>query len=88
MCIVVNVAKTKIRKIFINEILYIKAEGSYSIIKLNNDSSILVSKIRKNFNFLTENFNFHRINRSFIVNIDKLCEKKVISLAQNSTTTN
>ncbi len=57
----------KYKKFFIDEILYCKAEGAYTNIYLNNNEEFIVSK-------LLTNYNFFRINRSCLVNIDHCCE--------------
>jgi len=74
--ITIKVDRNTIRKIFITDILYIKAEGAYSKIKLVSEQTFLVSRLLKTFSFLTENFNFYRAKRSFIINIDNIIELK------------
>lgn len=54
-----------------NEIIYIKGEGAYSEIFLKNQKSILVSKNLKVFDeILSQNDNFIRVQKSYIVNYD------------------
>jgi len=72
--ITINVDRNSIRKIFINDILYLKAEGAYTTIKLINNNSFLVSRLLKTFNFLTDKFSFYRAGRSYIINLDYILE--------------
>ena len=60
----------KYKKIFIEEILYCKAEGAYTKIWLNNNEEFFVSKLLKEVEKLLANYNFFRINRSYLVNLD------------------
>ncbi|HEY4538758.1 MAG TPA: response regulator [Faecalibacter sp.] len=53
------------------DIIYIKGEGAYSEIFLKNQKSILVSKNLKLFDeILSQNENFIRVQKSYIVNYD------------------
>jgi DNA-binding LytR/AlgR family response regulator len=72
--ITINVDRNSIRKIFINDILYLRAEGAYTKIKLFNSDTFLVSRLLKTFNFLTDKFNFYRAGRSYIINLDYILE--------------
>jgi len=66
--IVFTVGRNKIRKIYLNEIIYIKASGSYSKIYLEFDV-ITISKILKEVDQFIKNELFIRINRSCIINL-------------------
>lgn len=55
----------------IEEILFLKAEGSYTQIFFANNSSMIISKNLKHFEYvLSGSNNFIRIHRSFIANIN------------------
>ncbi len=61
----------------LNDICYFKAEGSYTNIFFANNSSLLVSKNLKHFEFILSGINhFIRIHRSYIANINYV--KKII----------
>jgi two-component system LytT family response regulator len=56
--------------ISIQNIIYIKAEGSYSRIDINNNESLLVSKNLKYFEeLLGQSDHFYRIHRSYLLNL-------------------
>lgn len=55
----------------LRDICYFKAEGSYTQIYFASNTTLLVSKNLKHFEFILEGIsNFIRIHRSFIVNIN------------------
>lgn len=56
----------------LKDILYLKAEGSYTNVVLTGGKKILISKVLGEFAFLTEHHAFFRTNRSFIINIQKV----------------
>ena len=61
----------------IDNICYFKAEGSYTNIFLADNSSLLVSKNLKHFEYILSNINhFVRIHRSYIANINYI--KKIV----------
>lgn len=54
----------------IDDILYIKADGSYTHIYINNEKQITVSKNLKYFETALKDYNqFIRVHRSFLVNV-------------------
>jgi len=56
--------------ISIQNIIYIKAEGSYSRIDTNNNESLLVSKNLKYFDeLLSQSDHFYRVHRSYLLNL-------------------
>ncbi|MDZ4839651.1 MAG: LytTR family DNA-binding domain-containing protein [Bacteroidota bacterium] len=58
-----------------NEIIYFKAEGSYSKIILTDDKRVMVSKKLGDMENLVKGIdNFTRIHRSYIVNTDHITE--------------
>ncbi len=55
----------------VDEILYIRAEGSYSKIFMKNKEALLFSKNLKHFEYLlSDNKHFIRVHRSFIANLN------------------
>lgn len=53
----------------IEDILYLKADGSYTNFYLENGEKILVAKKLKTFDFLTGHPDFYRTHRSYLVNL-------------------
>ena len=53
----------------IEDILYCKAEGSYTLFKLNNNDSLLVSKHLKEFENILSDQYFMRVHNSFLINL-------------------
>ncbi len=64
----------KYTKLFTDEILYCKAEGTYTKICLNNNEEFVASKLLKEVEKLLANHNFFRINISYLVNLDHCYE--------------
>ena len=61
--------------VLIRDIVMCKAEGNYSIIFLNGKSrQEIVSRTLKEFEDLLSNFNFFRVHRSYLVNLDYIKE--------------
>lgn len=73
MFIVIKSERTY-RKIFVDKIIYCKAEGSYSKIYLNNNKELLFAKLLKEIETLLADYNYFRINRSYLVNLDHCFE--------------
>lgn len=73
--ITIKIARNTYRKIFIDEIIYCKADRSYSIIK-TNETEITYSYPLKDLEKLLTNSLFVRVNRSYILNISKCVELK------------
>ena len=65
--------ESKFKKIFIDEILYCRAEGAYTRIILNNEEFI-TSKLLKEIEGNLAEYNFFRINKSYLVNLDHCFE--------------
>ena len=61
-------------KIFIDETLYCKAEGAYTVFYLENDKKLCSSKLLKDVEELLADNNFFRINRQYLVNLDHCYE--------------
>ncbi len=53
----------------VDDILYCKAEGSYTLFKLNNNESLLVSKHLKEYENLLTDQHFIRVHNSFLINL-------------------
>ncbi|HEX8020926.1 LytTR family DNA-binding domain-containing protein [Mucilaginibacter sp.] len=61
--------KSKIELVYISDIVYVSAEGSYTVLHLQNKDSIMVSKHLKQLeDMLTAYKQFVRVHRSYIVN--------------------
>lgn len=56
----------------VNEILYCKAEGSYTLFTLKNNSNFLVSKHLKEYETLLLDQNFMRVHNSFLINLKEV----------------
>jgi two-component system LytT family response regulator len=59
----------------VNDILYLKADSSYTHVFFKNGNKITITKTLQEFNSLEETGNFMRINRSFIINLN--CIEKI-----------
>lgn len=60
------------RIIPINEILYIKANSPYAQMYLEDGSNIFCSESIKYFDNKLSHYNFYRIHRSYLVNIESI----------------
>lgn len=56
----------------VDEILYCKAEGSYTTFKLKNNSNFLVSKHLKEYESLLLDQHFMRVHNSFLINLKEV----------------
>lgn len=56
----------------VDEILYCKAEGSYTSFKLKNNESLLVSKHLKEYENLLKDQKFMRVHNSFLINLKEV----------------
>ncbi|MFN8285022.1 MAG: LytTR family DNA-binding domain-containing protein [Chitinophagales bacterium] len=57
----------------LTDLLYLEAEGAYTHVVLKNNSKLLISKKLKEFEtLLSENKNFFRTHRSFVINTDAI----------------
>jgi len=56
----------------VEEILYCKAEGSYTTFKLKNNTSLMVSKHLKEYENLLADQNFMRVHNSFLINLKEV----------------
>ncbi len=74
--VTIKVSRNTYRKFFITDILYFKANGSYTTIKTFSNECTL-SDCLKEFEYLLTRNNFLKINRSYIVNTDNCIEVKV-----------
>lgn len=74
--VVLTIERSRKRKIFIDEILYCKADNSYTLVVLNNNTKFIISKPIKVFEIILSCFNFYRISKSMLVNITHCIELK------------
>jgi two-component system LytT family response regulator len=58
-----------IRYVNPSDILYIKADGSYSVVKLNDGTSIMLSRLLKEFEMQLPGNRFFRVSKSFLINM-------------------
>ncbi len=56
----------------VDEILYCKAEGSYTAFKLTNGTNFLVSKHLKEYENLLAGQHFMRVHNSFLINLEEV----------------
>jgi len=56
----------------VNEIVYCKAEGSYTSFKFKNNDSLLVSKHLKEYENLLKDQKFMRVHNSFLINLKEV----------------
>ena len=56
----------------IEDILYCKADGSYTVFKLIDGEEVLASKSLKNYEEILENNTFYRCHKSYLVNLYKI----------------
>ncbi len=75
-CIVIKTGRTKSKKVLIDEILYFKADDSYSKINLINGKEITVKTLLKEFEQRLIGNHFIRISRSYLVNMNYCMEFK------------
>ncbi len=68
----------------LDEIVYCEADGNYSKILLKDDSYILAAKTLRDYESLLDDFNFFRVHRSFLINMNQI---KGYSKVQNPTVT-
>lgn len=54
----------------LKDIIYCEAKGNYTLFYLLNEDEILVSKTLKIYASLLEEFNFFRISRSYLINLN------------------
>ncbi len=59
-------------KVCYGDILYCKADSSYSVVYLEDGSSITVSKVLKKVELLLPSDHFCRCHKSFLVNREKV----------------
>lgn len=71
-----KIGRNRFRKIFLDEILYLKADRAYTLVKTNNTQFVLTEPL-KNFESIFKNCNyFIRVNRSYIISLKKCNEFK------------
>ncbi|MCE7995400.1 MAG: response regulator transcription factor [Roseivirga sp.] len=62
---------SKLIKVKIDDILYIEAKGDYALFKTKPKGYIVHGTMKK-FQMRLDKFNFQKVHRSFIVNLDKI----------------
>lgn len=62
---------SKLIKVKIDDILYIEAKGDYALFKTKAKGYIVHGTMKK-FQMRLDKFNFQKVHRSFIVNLDKI----------------
>lgn len=62
------------RYVDLNKLVYVKADGSYSLLHLSNNTELLISKRIKWFEQHLCESNFFRVHRSFLVNQNHIVE--------------
>lgn len=60
---------TGYRFVDLDQILYLKAEGSYTYFHLTDGESLLIAKKLKTFDYLNHHPSFYRSHRSYMVNL-------------------
>jgi DNA-binding LytR/AlgR family response regulator len=60
------------KKVYFNDVLYVKSDDNYSVFHTNDDKKILVRIPLKNLEDELEDDRFYRIHRSFMINTDKI----------------
>jgi len=61
-----------IRFVDVSNIVYIKADGSYSIVKMTNGKSCLLSRLLKDFEEQLLKHSFFRLSKSYLVNMQQI----------------
>ena len=75
--ITIKIGRNRYRKVFLENILYCKADRSYSLIK-TFDAEYSFSETLKSIEDLFENHNYYlRVNRSYIINLTNCIELKI-----------
>ncbi|MBC7417635.1 MAG: response regulator transcription factor [Pedobacter sp.] len=62
------------KMINVADIVYIEADSNYSVVHLNNEDKITVSKVLREFEELLPSAQFLRVHKSTLVNLDYLVE--------------
>ena len=71
-----KIGRNRYRKVFLEEILYLKADRTYTIVKTSS-TELVLSEPLKIFNPLFANQEvFVRVNRSYIINMQRCVEVK------------
>jgi len=75
--VTIKIGKNRYRKVFLENILYCKADRAYSLIKTNNAEYSYSVSLKKT-EYLFEKYScFLRVNRSYIVNLANCIELKI-----------
>lgn len=55
-------------RVHLSEIILLEAQENYTHLYLQNEKKITIARTLKTFETILENYNFHRIHRTFLVN--------------------
>jgi len=72
--IFLTIKRNRKRKFYLDEILYLEADNTYTTVKLQNGDSYIISKPIKDFEQMLDTSTFYRISRSVIVNLNYVIE--------------
>lgn len=72
--IVLKLERNRLRKVYITDILYCKADGAYTLVKTTGQKQFLVCSILKDMEQQLAEHRFTRINRTYLVNL-RYCEE-------------
>ncbi len=75
--VVLKTGRNEFRKIDVNGILYLQADGNYTILKTINEGDIILTKNLKNSHIELNMDNYRQISRSIFVNIEKIKHYKI-----------
>lgn len=75
---------SKLIKVKIDDILYIQAKGDYAVFKTKVKGYIVHGTMKK-FEMRLDKFNFQKVHRSYIVNVDKIIDIEENNLLIDNT---
>jgi|WetSurMetagenome_2_1015567.scaffolds.fasta_scaffold840429_2 two-component system, LytTR family, response regulator len=74
--IVLTIKRNRKRKFYTEQILYCKADNSYTTIKLLDNKSFIISKQLKEIEGMLSKATFYRVSRNLLININHCIEIK------------
>ncbi len=75
--IVLTIARNRKRKFCTDQIIYLKADNSYTTLKLADGQTFIISKPLKEIEQMLCKSTFYRVNRSISINIHHCIEIKI-----------
>ncbi len=66
--------ENKYKKVFIDDVLYCKADGAYTKFYFKDKKEFLCARLLKEVEKELKHFNFFRINRTYLANLNHCCE--------------